>query len=98
MCLFCKMANRVLKNCRKFRVDTPNGRRLFIVKQEPCFGCLNHGHLSRDCPENSTCDACQGKHPTCLHGNFEALNSSSNASPMEMTAFATPSNARYKFL
>jgi hypothetical protein len=33
-CLFCEMANHILKNCRKFRSDTPSGRRQFLMKKK----------------------------------------------------------------
>ncbi|KAK0144664.1 hypothetical protein N1851_017006 [Merluccius polli] len=32
-----------------------------------CFGCLSHGHHSRDCSRRMFCDICSKRHPTCLH-------------------------------
>ena len=35
-----------------------------------CFGCLQHGHLSKDCKERKKCSVCKRQHPTPLHGDF----------------------------
>ena len=49
-------------------------RKEFILKKGLCLGCLRQGHRAKDCKKKSICDVCKHKHPTCLHGDYEALN------------------------
>ena len=37
---------------------------------EDCFGCLQCGHLSKDCKERKKCTVCNRQHPTPFHGDF----------------------------
>lgn len=68
-CNFCGMTNHSLATCRKFRQCNQLERSSFIKKKGLCFGCLNSGHLSKQCKDRATCDICGKKHPTCLHGD-----------------------------
>ena len=73
-CVFCNKNNHTLHDCYEFKKKKPQERKTFIQKTGLCFGCLAHGHLSKNCPTKSVCKKCSGKHPTCLHGDFKALN------------------------
>ena len=46
-------------------------RKAFASTKGLCFGCLEYGHLSKDCPKRSTCNVCKKSHPTSLHGDFK---------------------------
>ena len=80
-CLFCQKLNHRLHDCRSFMKRKPYERKEFIQKNGLCFGCLAHGHLSKTCTKKSTCKNCNGKHPTCLHGDYQALNKSDATNP-----------------
>ena len=42
-----------------------------------CYGCLVQGHKSTACYKRSVCNECKGRHPTSIHGMYEALHPSS---------------------
>ena len=56
-----------------FKKNTPEERKIFLMKSGICFRCLLHGHKAKDCKNRSMCERCNKKHPTCLHGDYEAL-------------------------
>ncbi|KAL3986557.1 KRAB domain-containing zinc finger protein [Sarotherodon galilaeus] len=66
-CVFCKRAGHGLHKCRKFTEKTVAERVKFIQGEKLCFGCLNSGHLSKNCSNKMTCNTCSKRHPTCLH-------------------------------
>ncbi|XP_014678718.1 PREDICTED: uncharacterized protein LOC106818533, partial [Priapulus caudatus] len=74
LCIFCDKPNHNVDSCRAFGGKTPSERREFLMKNGLCFGCLRQGHLSKKCPKRSNCGKCQNKHPTILHGDYEALH------------------------
>ncbi len=65
-CLYCKKdhateACKILSNKkREEKVD-------FFKANGICFGCVNKGHLSKDCRKRLSCKICSLKHPTMLH-------------------------------
>lgn len=61
-------------NCHSFIAKTPSYRREFVKGKGLCFGCLNNSYMPKGCPYRSNCKICNGRHPTCLHGAFAALN------------------------
>lgn len=75
-CVFCNRTNHDISDCKDFRTKTPSDRREFIMKTGLCFGCLSHGHRSKECPQKSSCTKCKHMHPTILHGDYTALNGS----------------------
>ncbi|XP_039859773.1 uncharacterized protein LOC120716337 isoform X2 [Simochromis diagramma] len=66
-CVFCKRAGHGLHKCRKFTEKPVAERVKFIQGEKLCFGCLNSGHLSKNCSNKMTCNTCSKRHPTCLH-------------------------------
>ena len=78
-CALCKKENHDLHTCSIFRKKQPKDRKEFLMKNGLCFGCLCHGHRSKDCKTKSVCSKCKKKHPTCLHGDYEALNPNAEA-------------------
>ena len=73
-CHMCQMKNHSLESCGHFKRKTPIERRDFLLKNGLCFGCLSRGHLSKDCHQKSICEICEKKHPSCMHGDYEALH------------------------
>ncbi|XP_014673995.1 PREDICTED: uncharacterized protein LOC106814210 [Priapulus caudatus] len=74
LCIFCDKLNHNVDSCQAFGGKTPSERREFLMKNGLCFGCLRQGHLAKKCPKKSNCGKCQNKHPTILHGDYEALH------------------------
>ena len=66
-CLFCKRDYHNLQECRAFSSKPMTEKHEFIQKSGLCYGCLCHGHMSKDCKDRSTCKRCSRRHPTCLH-------------------------------
>ena len=66
-CLFCKRLNHIIDDCREFSRKSMDERREFVKSQGLCFGCLNHGHMSKSCQNRSQCKKCAKRHPTSLH-------------------------------
>ncbi|XP_055056153.1 uncharacterized protein [Misgurnus anguillicaudatus] len=66
-CIFCERPNHGIHVCRKFMDKSITERVKFVQTKGLCFGCLSPGHYSRKCESRSVCNACKGKHPTCLH-------------------------------
>ena len=73
MCRYCLSSNHKLHKCANFIALTPDERRQFIYDKKLCFGCLQSGHQSNHCKMRKTCGICKGRHPTCLHGDYEAF-------------------------
>lgn len=70
-CVFCKRFNHSVHTCQQF-MDKPITERVkFVQTRGLCFGCLNSGHHSKKCGKRSVCDTCKGKHPTCLHEEWD---------------------------
>ena len=72
-CRYCHKTNHKLHNCNEFKLLKPEERLEFLRHKRLCFGCLEFGHLSKDCKMKKTCKVCTKRHPTCLHGDYEAI-------------------------
>ena len=68
-CFYCKKSHDI-DACPEFVKRTINERKEFASAKGLCFGCLQHGHLSKDCKERKRCSVCKRQHPTPLHGDF----------------------------
>ena len=93
-CLLCKKSNHDLHNCFVFKKNTPEERKIFLMKSGICFGCLSHGHKAKDCKKRSTCERCNKKHPTCHHGDYEALKTN-NAEKNNQASSITNQDSRH---
>ena len=66
-CLFCQKVGHTVSSCFSFSAKTSAEKKDFVRDSHLCFGCLQPGHLSKECATMLTCDKCQRSHPTCLH-------------------------------
>ena len=66
-CFLCKRNSHVLAECRTFGVKPVGEKQEFVKKNGLCFGCLQHGLMSKGCTQKSTCKTCHKRHPTSLH-------------------------------
>ena len=73
LCLYCEKKGHNINQCYQFIGKTPKERYDFIMKNGLCHGCLKTGHMFKECKTKSTCDKCNGKHPTCVHGDYAVL-------------------------
>lgn len=69
-CALCNKPHN-LDTCYEFMKKPISDRKDFASIKGLCFGCLEYGHLSKDCPKRSTCNVCKKPHPTSLHGDFK---------------------------
>ena len=76
-CLLCNKSHN-LDTCYKFIKKSIIKGKAFASTKELCFGCLEQGHLSRDCPKRIACNICKRPHPTSLHGDFKRCDGESN--------------------
>lgn len=67
-CPMCSKSH-MLDNCDEFVKKNHDERLAFIQSKGLCFGCLNKGHISKDCHKRLTCKTCGKLHPTSLHFN-----------------------------
>ena len=72
-CRYCQKTNHKLHTCNEFMLLNPEERSEFLDRRRLCFGCLEFGHLSKDCKLKKTCKVCKKRHPTCLHGDYAAI-------------------------
>ena len=72
-CRYCHRTNHKLHNCNDFKQLEPEERSEFLQRKRLCYGCLEFGHFSKDCKMKKTCKVCTKRHPTCLHGDYEAI-------------------------
>ena len=69
-----------MTHCQGFLSLSPTDRRAFCQSERLCFGCLRHGHSSRDCHKRLRCATCNRQHPTVLHDdNYQPRQYSSQA-------------------
>lgn len=66
-CLFCHYTNHTLDKCSQFKSKTQQDKMNFLKEKGVCFGCLRHGHISKDCRSRLECQVCHRKHPSVLH-------------------------------
>ena len=61
--IVCQKVGHTVSSCFSFSAEKKD----FVRDGHLCFGCLQPGHLSKECATRLTCDKCQRSHPTCLH-------------------------------
>lgn len=67
-CVCCSMEH-LLEHCKQFKRKRHVDKVFLLKKKGVCFGCLQQGHISRDCEARLTCEICDQNHPTVLHIN-----------------------------
>ena len=68
-CFFCNKPH-YLDACPEFAKMTIAERKEFTSAKGLCYGCLQGGHLSKDCKERKRCSICKRQHPTPFHGDY----------------------------
>lgn len=66
-CFVCKSEAHGITKCPTFAAKSVEDKKTFIHENRLCFGCLRKGHMTKDCRRRHTCNACNRRHPTCLH-------------------------------
>ena len=66
-CIYCNKTHDIDK-CFAFKNLELKERGKWLLKNRYCFGCLNKGHIVRNCDKIRICAVCKAKHPTLLHG------------------------------
>ena len=76
-CYWCGNASHELEMCQEFVKKPINERTQFIIRKGLCLRCLVHGHMAKEnkCEKLLSCVRCKQKHPTCLHDNKRAPES-----------------------
>ena len=94
-CIFCSYPHQ-FRLCRKVRQLLHKDKIAFLMKHNMCFDCLIMGHMHSEFSQKSTCEVCQGSHPTSLHkspGNSSTPGKSgSNVSIPSVTQSQTANN------
>ncbi len=66
ICLFCNCKHS-MEMCKPFMKKTHRERLTFLKEKGVCFGCLNAGHVSKECKNRLICKRCNQSHPSVLH-------------------------------
>ena len=69
-CLYCGDGTKhPLLECRKFTALENRDKSDYCFKKGLCFGCVNPGHLKKNCPNKAwaKCKKCKRNHATILH-------------------------------
>ncbi|XP_046551558.1 uncharacterized protein LOC124261295 [Haliotis rubra] len=67
-CWFCD-EDHCMEMCMRLQCKTLDEKIDFLRPKGLCFGCLQFGHTSRQCPSRLTCHICKMRHATCFHDN-----------------------------
>lgn len=78
-CLFC-LQDHSLDECQQLAKNKHREKINFLKEKGVCFGCLNIGHLSKNCDKRKTCEKCKQSHPTALHIHVKQVDKSMNSS------------------
>ncbi len=73
-CALCEKSHHLV-NCKLFKNKDIESRKTLIREKRLCYGCLNPGHVSKNCNHRLKCEVCTKRHPTCLHGDIRSDNS-----------------------
>ena len=65
-CPACSRSH-MLYNCEEFKTKDIREHHGFVKLNSLCFGCLQQGHLCKDCKRRLTCQECKKPHPTTLY-------------------------------
>ena len=58
-CMYCRQRHPSERCCT---ITDTRARRNLLTQEGHCFICLHRSHLAWNCPSNSTCHNCSGKH------------------------------------
>ncbi|GJQ66619.1 hypothetical protein Trydic_g4591 [Trypoxylus dichotomus] len=66
-CIYCKMQNHGIYNCKKFLALQPSRRLREIQSMRCCVNCLKADHPTTSCRSKHSCKTCYKKHNSLLH-------------------------------
>lgn len=78
-CLLC-LQDHSLDECQRFAKNKHREKIIFLKEKGVCFGCLNTGHLSKNCDKHKICEKCKQSHQTALHIHVKQVDKSMNIS------------------
>lgn len=52
LCTYCKKKNHLISDCRNFVTLSIEKRRTYVRDNKLCYGCLNSGHVNKNCPKS----------------------------------------------
>lgn len=88
-CMFCNR-NHPMHLCETFQNKPNNDKVEFFKDKGLCFGCLQKGHISKNCQRRLSCNICKQNHPTILHIQVKGNQSKSQS---ETKAFTSSANS-----
>ena len=96
-CSFCE-SDHSIHNCDLFKRKSFVERQEIIRECRLCFGCLNRGHMLRDCRNPIRCTICGGPHPPVMHKEPDMATTSattyvshnSNRGPLRKSSMIVP--------
>ena len=84
--------SHTLYSCYEFKKNNMDEHHDFIRLKRLCFGCLNKGHISKDCRRKLTCQKCEKPHPTVLHYDLKDVKGSRTQEGSETNSDQAVSN------
>ncbi|XP_067939956.1 uncharacterized protein [Watersipora subatra] len=82
-CKYCKKIH-LTTECFSLAKLSDEDKDAFVKGNRLCYGCLDTGHQSKQCPQKATCKSCTKRHPTVFHKNqFEWKPRKSAVDPPE---------------
>ncbi|KAK0146738.1 hypothetical protein N1851_013945 [Merluccius polli] len=89
-CLYCQELHPLFK-CSRLSKVSQREKIEFLRGKGVCFGCLQAGHMTKECRNRLTCEECNLKHPTILHiHNKDKLKSKKGGKVLQTYAFLDP--------
>ncbi|XP_014834503.1 PREDICTED: uncharacterized protein LOC106912190 [Poecilia mexicana] len=76
-CCVCCSEAHPLEECKQFKRKLHKDKVFLLRRNGLCFGCLQWGHISRNCEARLTCEICNESHPTVLHIRRETVSDES---------------------
>ncbi|KAG1661066.1 Ras-related protein Rab-30 [Nymphon striatum] len=94
ICLCCKGNHSIFK-CYKFSQMSIDERCSFVYKHFLCLNCLKPNHSRRDCKFKYSCNLCNQRHNTLLHGGSfsRVMTNGNNSSHSSNVSFPNQVNS-----
>ena len=66
ICSICKEKHKIIE-CPTFLSLTVEERKKLVMKYGLCFGCIERGHIKKNCKHSIVCQKCHKNHNTLFH-------------------------------